>query len=160
MRYVLIDRLVEQIPGQCAVAQKRFDHADPLFQDHFPGNPIVPGTLLTELMAQTGGWAVRSALADGSFTLLAMIERAKFRRPVRPGDFLTARAAVIRQSGATFRLRGTVTVGDKQAAEATFVISVRQFEDPTGPAARAYLGWRRSTLAALTEHESAIQGES
>ena len=61
MRFVLVDRFLSVEPGRAATALKTFRPEDPVFADHFPGFPVVPGVLLTEAMGQTAGWAARRA---------------------------------------------------------------------------------------------------
>ncbi|RPI07313.1 MAG: 3-hydroxyacyl-[acyl-carrier-protein] dehydratase FabZ, partial [Zetaproteobacteria bacterium] len=77
-----VDRVVEFTPGLRAVALKNVTAGDPHLEGHFPGNPIMPGVLLVEAMAQTAGLL----LPEGSAALLAQIKEARFRRPVLPGD--------------------------------------------------------------------------
>ena len=158
MSFILINSLVVE-PGERATAQKTFGLDDPVFRDHFPGNPIVPGTLLTECMAQTAGWAIRSGMDDDSFAMLAMVERAKFRKPVRPGETLTSRAEVRSRQGGTVRVRTTLEVAGKRAAEATLILDVRPFPHAGGSSVKEYQHWRQRTLAALTGRSAGKGGE-
>ena len=81
MRFVLVSRFLAVVPGRSASAVARFDPEDEFFADHFPGFPIVPGTLLTEAMGQAAGGMLVPVAGEGRWPLLAMIERAKFRHP-------------------------------------------------------------------------------
>ena len=105
MRFVLVDRLVELEPGKRAVARKTFHPDDEVFADHFPGFPVVPGVLITEAMGQTAGWLLIATLGFARFPLLTLIDSAKFRRLVVPGDEIASDG---RGTGdAHRRLRGT-----------------------------------------------------
>ncbi|MDX2081705.1 MAG: 3-hydroxyacyl-ACP dehydratase FabZ family protein [Terrimicrobiaceae bacterium] len=92
--FVFVERLVERVPGESAVCEKTFAADDPMFRGHFPGNPIVPGVILTEALAQTAGLAAADATPGGF--LLSAIRAMKFPAPARPGQLLTLRA---RRSG-------------------------------------------------------------
>ena len=87
--FALIDRVIEHVPGQKAVALKNVTINEPQFQGHFPGRPLMPGVLIVESMAQVGGIIVTQMpdLPKGLF-VFAGIQNVKFRRPVIPGDQL------------------------------------------------------------------------
>ena len=87
--FALIDRVIEHVPGQKAVALKNVTINEPQFQGHFPGRPLMPGVLIVESMAQVGGIIVTQMpdLPKGLF-VFAGINNVKFRRPVVPGDQL------------------------------------------------------------------------
>jgi 3-hydroxyacyl-[acyl-carrier-protein] dehydratase len=90
--FVFIDEVDQVEPGEQAIAHKRFDGEEPFFQGHFPGNPIVPGVLITEAMAQTAGIAIGGP--DKMF-LLTAIRAMKFLRPIKPQEeiYFSARRA-------------------------------------------------------------------
>lgn len=92
--FVFAGRLVERVAGEQAVCEKTFDDAEPMFRGHFPGNPIVPGVILTEALAQTAGLAAADGKPGGF--LLSAIRSMKFPAAARPGQLLTLRA---RRSG-------------------------------------------------------------
>ena len=87
--FALVDRVIEHVPGQKAVALKNVTINEPQFQGHFPGRPLMPGVLIVESMAQVGGIIVTQMpdLPKGLF-VFAGINNVKFRRPVVPGDQL------------------------------------------------------------------------
>ncbi len=118
MRFVLIDRFVDVEPGRRASAVKTFDPEDPVFLDHFPGAPIVPGVLLTEAMGQTGGWLLAATAPEGRWPLLTMIEEAKFRRPVKPGEELRLDAEIRQTRGDLVRVRTSAAVDGRKVADA------------------------------------------
>jgi 3-hydroxyacyl-[acyl-carrier-protein] dehydratase len=94
--FLLVDRVVSQVPGKSAVGLKNVTINEPFFQGHFPHRPIMPGVLIVEAMAQVGG-IVLAQLPDysGQLSLFAGIDRVRFRRPVVPGDQLTITADLL-----------------------------------------------------------------
>src|SRR5690242_14128610 len=105
MRYVLLDRITELSPPSLALAVKCVSLSDDLFADHFPGLPVMPGALVLESMAQLGGALLEASMrAIGRpdlYSVLSIVEKAKFRRMVRPGDKieLEARGLGAREEG-------------------------------------------------------------
>ncbi|MCL4806947.1 MAG: beta-hydroxyacyl-ACP dehydratase [Thermoanaerobaculia bacterium] len=120
-RFVLVDRFLSVEPGRGATALKTFCLEDPVFADHFPGLPVVPGVLLTEAMGQTAGWALALRLGPDRFPLLMMVEKAKFRRLVRPGEEIRLEAELEDSRGRTWTARTRASVGGERAAEARLV---------------------------------------
>lgn len=121
MRFVLVDRFLSVEPGRSATASRTFPADDPVFADHFPGFPVVPGVLLTEAMGQTAGWALATALGPSRFPLLLLVENAKFRRLVRPGEEVLLEAVVSPPRGGVWPARTRASVGGRRAAEARLV---------------------------------------
>ena len=98
--FVMVDRVVEFIGEDALVAIKNVTINEPYFQGHFPGNPVVPGVLQLEAMAQAGGiLMLRRGTAEGKTTLLMSVDKVKFRKPVRPGDQLIINAKLLRARG-------------------------------------------------------------
>jgi 3-hydroxyacyl-[acyl-carrier-protein] dehydratase len=157
VRFVLVDRLVRVELGERLHAEKTFDPGEELFLDHFPGRPLVPGTLLTEAIAQAGGWLLVIASGFRVWPILAMVERAKFRRPVRPGTRLDLEAwrepgASPPQPRGTCRLHGVARFGEHVAAEATCIYQL--FD----PAALGLRGEEHATWLTSTYHRLAAGG--
>lgn len=125
MRFVLIDRVETLEPGRRAVGSKTFAPDEAFFRDHFPGFPVVPGVLVLETMAQLGGRLIQASLgsaADPSvLPMLAMIERAQFRRPIRPGERLDVVAEIESLGAVRARVAGSVEVAGAPAASAQIV---------------------------------------
>ncbi len=121
---LLIDRMIDVIPGESATGVKNVSVNEPFFQGHFPGHPIMPGVLIVEAMAQTSAVLVVDTLAEleeGRHLVYFMtIEEARFRRPVMPGDVLHIKVSKQRQRGNVWKFRGEAYVGTEKAAEAIY----------------------------------------
>jgi 3-hydroxyacyl-[acyl-carrier-protein] dehydratase len=118
--FLLIDRVTELVRTKRIVALKNVTINEPFFAGHFPTFPIMPGVLVVEAMAQAGGVLLLSEFPDREQKLLLFtgIERAKFRRPVTPGDQLRIEVDVLVWRGSAGRMQGKAYVGDKLACEA------------------------------------------
>lgn len=118
---LLVDRVLEMEPKKRVVAIKNVTFNEPVFQGHFPGQPVFPGVMMIEGMAQAGGLMLLSDLEDRQDKLLyfTSIDDCRFRRPVVPGDQMRYEVDVQRYRASYCRLRGRVLVGDELAAEAT-----------------------------------------
>lgn len=123
--FLMIDRVEEYIPGESAIAYKNVCINEPFFQGHFPGNPIMPGVLIVEAMAQTGAVAVLSLEENkGKNALFGGIDKLKFKKQVVPGDVLKLEVKIIKRKGPIGVGEAIATVDGKLAAkgELTFVI--------------------------------------
>jgi 3-hydroxyacyl-[acyl-carrier-protein] dehydratase len=118
--FLLIDRVVEMVRRERVVAIKNVTINEPFFQGHFPEFPIMPGVLVIEAMAQAGGLLLLTELPDYKDKLLLFtgVERAKFRKPVVPGDQLRLEVTVQAFRRTAARLSGEAYVGSKLACEA------------------------------------------
>jgi 3-hydroxyacyl-[acyl-carrier-protein] dehydratase len=128
VRFILIDRLVTVEPGVRAVAEKAFEAGDPVFDDHFPGMPLVPGVLLTEAMLQTAGWLISATIAGARWPLPAMIDRLKFRRLVRPGERVEFEAVLRSRRGDRFDLTTEARTAEGRAVTADVLFHTFAFE--------------------------------
>jgi 3-hydroxyacyl-[acyl-carrier-protein] dehydratase len=124
--FLLIDRIVEFEAAKRLVAIKNVTINEPFFQGHFPGHPIMPGVLVVEAMAQAGGIIMMHELPDRDQKLVVFtgIERAKFRRPVTPGDQLRIEVDVLSFRTRAGRIEGRAFVDGKVACEATLTCQV------------------------------------
>jgi 3-hydroxyacyl-[acyl-carrier-protein] dehydratase len=124
--FLLIDRIVEFEPTKRLVAIKNVTINEPFFQGHFPGYPIMPGVLVVEAMAQAGGIIMMHEIPDRAQKLVVFtgIERAKFRRPVTPGDQLRIEVDVLSFRTRAGRIEGKAWVEGKLACEATLTCQV------------------------------------
>ncbi len=119
--FLLIDRILEIQPGKRVVGLKNVTINEAFFQGHFPGHPIMPGVLVIEAMAQVGGVLLMHTLdasAEKKLFYFTGIDRAKFRRPVLPGDQVRFELEILQLKSRNCRMRGRAYVGDKLAAEA------------------------------------------
>ena len=118
--FLLIDKIVNVEADQSAVGIKNVTFNEPHFGGHFPGDPIMPGVLIVEAMAQTAGAICAKEHSKGKRKLVYFmtIDGAKFRRPVVPGDQLELRVEKQKQRGSIFKYACEAWVGDEKAAEA------------------------------------------
>ena len=118
--FLLVDCVAELTPGTSIVAIKNVTINEPFFQGHFPDYPVMPGVLILEVIAQAGCLLMLNEYDDpnASVPLFAGIDKARFRRPVVPGDQLRVEVSVLRQRGPSCKLAGKAWVGDELAAEA------------------------------------------
>jgi 3-hydroxyacyl-[acyl-carrier-protein] dehydratase len=139
--FLLIDRIVEFERAKRLVAIKNVTINEPFFQGHFPGYPIMPGVLVVEAMAQAGGIIMMHEIPDRENKLVFFtgIERAKFRRPVTPGDQLRIEVSVVsfrlRTKRSTGCIQGKAWVDGELACEAELTCQVVPREREPRPAA-------------------------
>jgi 3-hydroxyacyl-[acyl-carrier-protein] dehydratase len=124
--FLLIDRVLEFEPQKRVVAIKNVTMNEPYFQGHFPGYPIMPGVLVVEAMAQAGALIMLAEIGDRGSKLAVFtgIEKAKFRRPITPGDQIRFEVEVLSFRSRAGRIHGRATVDGKLACEATLTCAV------------------------------------
>src|SRR4051812_20545910 len=135
MRYVLLDRITLLQPPELATGVKCVSLADDVFVDHFPGHPVMPGALIIEALAQLGGVLVEATMRQRGKTdlhaLLTMIDRAKFRHVVRPGDRLLLEARVIAVQDDGGQVKATARVEEQRVAEGELTFAFAHITHPT-----------------------------
>jgi len=119
--FLLVDRILELEPGQRAVAVKNVTFNEPQFTGHWPENPVMPGVLIVEAMAQTAGVALLSAhQAEDKQAFLGGLDKVRFRRPVTPGDQLIIEANLVRTKGSMGKMHIEAKVDGEVACTGDF----------------------------------------
>jgi len=131
---LLVDRVVECVPGESIRGMKNVTANEPFFQGHFPNYPVMPGVLVIEAMAQIAGLLTmlsKLAKTDGTqLVLFAGIDDARFKRQVVPGDTLSLYAKLDRAVRGVGRFDCRATVGDQLVCEARLLAAVRDVPPP------------------------------
>jgi len=137
--FLLIDRLIEIERKKHIVAIKNVTINEPFFAGHFPNYPIMPGVLIVESIAQAGGALLLTEIPDRDSKLMVFtgIERAKFRRPVVPGDQLRIEIDVLNWKPRAVRMQGRCTVEGKLACEAIVMCQLVPRQKPAEAASEA-----------------------
>ncbi|MDR2760574.1 MAG: 3-hydroxyacyl-ACP dehydratase FabZ [Rickettsiales bacterium] len=121
--FLLVDKIVDIVPNKMCVGIKNFTSNEEFFQGHFPGEPIAPGVLLLEAMAQTAAaLTVKSLGLNPASTgvLFASIDNAKFKRPVLPGDVFKMKIKILKEKMKFYTVEGKGFVDDCEVVEAIF----------------------------------------
>lgn len=118
--FLLVDRIEELEEGSKVVGYKNVTVNEPFFQGHFPEHPIMPGVLIVEAMAQVGGAyvSVIDDVKDDQVTYFVGIDKARFRKPVLPGDILRMELELLSKRRGIYQFSGTAYVGETKVAEA------------------------------------------
>lgn len=119
--FLLVDRILEIEAGQRIVGIKNVTFNEIFFQGHFPHQPIMPGVLICEAMAQVGAVLAhysRGGMDDGKVLALTGLDRVKFKRPVEPGDQLRLELTSVKRRGDFWKMQGVATVDGKVVAQA------------------------------------------
>jgi beta-hydroxyacyl-ACP dehydratase FabZ len=124
--FLLVDRIVEVDGTRRIVGIKNVSINEPFFQGHFPGHPIMPGVLIVEAMAQTGGVLLMEGIPDraGKVVYFMGLDHVRFRRPVAPGDQLRMEVEMLQFRGKVARMKGIATVDGQVATEAEMLACV------------------------------------
>ncbi len=120
---LLVDRIIEVEPGKRIVGIKNVTINEPFFQGHFPGNPVMPGVLVLEAMAQVGAvlWLAEQRDMTNKYVYFAGADKVRFRRPVVPGDQLRCEIKVVQVRARACKVAGRATVDGELAVEATLL---------------------------------------
>jgi 3-hydroxyacyl-[acyl-carrier-protein] dehydratase len=133
--FLLVDRVVEIVPGQKIVAFKNVTMNEPFFNGHFPGHPVMPGVLILEALAQASAilaYKTENMDPSRSVSYLMSVDGARFRKPVVPGDRLQLNVEVLRHKGAVWKTKGTATVDGAKVAEGEFLATVVDKDKKSG----------------------------
>ena len=128
--FLLVDRILDWVPNQKITGLKNVTINEPFFKGHFPGNPIMPGVLIVEAMAQVGGilarLSVEKSIEEGEdVTIFFMsIDKVKFRKPVIPGDQLVFEVRPLRTGSKVWKMAGKALVNNKLVAEAELMATI------------------------------------
>jgi len=125
--FLLVDRAEDYRPHQSIVGIKCVTMNEPFFQGHFPDNPVMPGVLIVEAIAQTGAVLMSKTLdadVEGKTIFFMSLDNVRFRAPVRPGDVLRMPVEVLRARSDVFKFRGQAFVRERLAAEVEFAAMV------------------------------------
>ena len=125
--FLLVDRVLTFEPNKRISGIKNVTFNEHFFQGHFPGHPIMPGVLIVEAMAQIGGILAFLSLSDeqpGSIVYFTGIDKARFRRPVRPGDQIVFEVELLKIRSRIVKMAGKAFVDDQLAAEAELMASL------------------------------------
>ncbi len=127
--FLLLDRLEVEVPGEKGVGTKNVTMNEEFFQGHFPGNPVMPGVLQVEAMAQTAGAIViagreKKESGKNAGVLFMSIDGVKFRKPVKPGDVLKMHVEKIKERRNIFVFKGVNYVDGQPVSEAEFTAMI------------------------------------
>lgn len=123
--FLLVERVTELEPGKSITAFKNVSVNEPFFQGHFPGEPVMPGVLMLEGMAQTGIILASLSFPElrGQLAYFAGVDKARFRRIVHPGDRLEYKLEMLKQKGKVMKMAGKTFVDGQLAVEAELMAS-------------------------------------
>ena len=133
--FLLVDR-VDEIGDDKIVARKLVSRNEPHFNGHFPGHPVMPGVLIIEALAQAGALlAAHTVGFDPAKQVIYFmaIDKARFRKPVVPGDLLTLEVVPLRKGGAIWKMRGEAKVDGTIVAEAELLASIQPLDPAAAP---------------------------
>ena len=134
--FLLVDKAEDFVPGTSITGIKNVTHNEPFFPGHFPIDPVMPGVMIVEAMAQTGALMMSKTMdvaVEGKIIMFMSIDGVRFRKPARPGDQLRMKVVVTKQRGDIFKFRGETFIDGKLAAEADFAAMVVTVDQPVTP---------------------------
>jgi 3-hydroxyacyl-[acyl-carrier-protein] dehydratase len=126
--FLLVDRIIDLQPAESIVGIKNVSMNEPFFQGHFPGQPVMPGVLIIEALAQVAGIMAFQAGVEGNLVYFMSMDRVKFRHPVVPGDQIRLEVKVLQRRGNVWKVSGAAKVEGKVVAEAELTAMVTDRE--------------------------------
>lgn len=127
--FLQVDKVIELNVGESIVAVRNVSNSEDVFNGHFPGNPILPGVLIIEAMAQTAGLlafkTIDGAAQDNKAYVVAAIDKTKFRQSVVPGDQLIIKASIVSRKRMIWKFRAEAMVDGKEVASAVITCAER-----------------------------------
>jgi len=129
--FLLIDRIIELVPRERAVALKNVTINEPFFQGHFPQAPVMPGVLIVEAMGQAGGVLAFESISEnrkGALIYFMGIDKVRFRKPVIPGDQLIFEVRILKLRSKVIKMAGVAKVDGKLVTEAELMASIGESE--------------------------------
>jgi 3-hydroxyacyl-[acyl-carrier-protein] dehydratase len=127
--FLMVDRVDEIVPGERIVAFKNVSAGEPYFAGHFPGDPVMPGVLQVEALAQAAAVLAEATHPGLTGVVLMGLDKVRFRRKVVPGDVLRLEVEVVQARAAIWKIRGVASVNGERAAEAQILATIRHPED-------------------------------
>lgn len=125
--FLFVDKINELTPGEFICAQKNVSISEPFFEGHFPGNPIVPGVILIEAMAQAAGilafHTVERKPEDGAMYMVVGVDGARFKKPVVPGDVVMLKAEILSHKRQIWKFKGIAEVDGEMVASAEILVA-------------------------------------
>jgi 3-hydroxyacyl-[acyl-carrier-protein] dehydratase len=134
--FLLVDKAEDFVPNISITGIKNVTHNEPFFPGHFPIDPVMPGVMIVEAMAQTGALLMSKSMdvaVEGKIIMFMSIDGVRFRKPARPGDQLRMQVVVTRIRGDIFKFRGETFIDGKLASEADFAAMMVTVDEPVAP---------------------------
>jgi 3-hydroxyacyl-[acyl-carrier-protein] dehydratase len=132
--FLLVDKVIEIQKGKSIIALKNVTYNEPFFQGHFPDLKVMPGVLVMEAIAQAGGILLHYSIPEpeNKFVFLSKIDKAKFRKPIVPGDQIRIEVDILKLKNRICQIRGKAMIEGEVAAEGEILATVRDVEDLDG----------------------------
>ena len=131
--FLLVDKAEDFVSGTSITGIKNVTHNEPFFPGHFPIDPVMPGVMIIEAMAQTGALLMSKSMdvtVEGKVIMFMSIDGVRFRKPARPGDQLRMQVVVTKMRGDIFKFRGETFIDGKLASEADFAAMMVTVDKP------------------------------
>lgn len=132
--FLLVDRILDIEPGKKAVGLKNVTFNENFFQGHYPGQPIMPGVLILEMMAQVGGVLLLSMTGnEGKLAYFGGMDKVRFRKPVLPGDTIIAEVELLKTKGNAGKVKAVARVHGQVVAEGEFIFMLVERGESISP---------------------------